>query len=164
MQQSPMSLSRKKKIANWFFVASSSVRIPVRRSRRYNEIMKHESIVKPFLDAVIDPSHRAAMIEVLTWIEDTFPQLKLEYKWHQAMFTDHGTFIIGFSVAQKHFAVALEKYGLDTFRSRLRASGYEDSSMLFRIRFDQTVDYGLLGDMIRFNVNDKASCRTFWRP
>ncbi|MFA5235973.1 MAG: DUF1801 domain-containing protein [Bacilli bacterium] len=126
--------------------------------------MKNNPIIAPFLDAIVDVAHRAAMAELLDWISETFPQLKAEYKWRQAMFTDHGTFIIGFSVASKHFAVALEKFGLDQFRQRLRASGYEDSSMLFRIRFDQAVDHALLSDMIKFNIADKAACRTFWRP
>jgi hypothetical protein len=125
--------------------------------------MKNELIIKPFLEAISNTDHRNRMMELLTWIETTFPQLKLEYKWRQAMFTDHGTFIIGFSVASEHFAVALEKYGLETFRARLHDVGYHAGSMLFRIRFDQAVDHRLLGDMIRFNIIDKRACRTFWR-
>jgi uncharacterized protein YdhG (YjbR/CyaY superfamily) len=34
--------------------------------------------------------------------------LKEEIKWNQPMFSDHGTFIIGFSIAKEHIAVAPE--------------------------------------------------------
>ena len=39
---------------------------------------------------------------------EKFPQLKEENKWNQPMFNDHGTFIIGFSIAKGHIAVAPE--------------------------------------------------------
>lgn len=49
-----------------------------------------------FLAGIDDPFHRERTEEVLTWITEKYPNLKKEIKWKQPMFTDHGTYIIGF--------------------------------------------------------------------
>ncbi|MCQ4950818.1 hypothetical protein NE646_14380, partial [Bittarella massiliensis] len=41
-----------------------------------------------------------------------FPDLTPKIAWNQPMFTDHGTFIIGFSAAKAHLAVAPERAGI----------------------------------------------------
>ena len=73
------------------------------------------------------------------------------------MFTDHGTFIIGFSVAKKHLAVAPERAGIERFLDDILQAGYT------RIGWAQPVDFPLLERMIRFNLEEKANCQTFWR-
>ena len=79
------------------------------------------------------------------------------------MYTDHGTFIIGFSVAKQHMAVALEGVVADHFSREILQSGYDHTKELIRIRWDRPVDYELLEKMIAFNILEKANCTTFWR-
>ena len=45
------------------------------------------------------------MVEVLNWVVQNYPELELRIAWNQPMFTDHGTYIIGFSAASKHMAM-----------------------------------------------------------
>ena len=116
-----------------------------------------------FLAGIDHPSHRERVQEVLTWIKNKYPNLKLEIKWNQPMFTDHGTFIIGFSVAKKHFAVAPESVAIDHVKEDIVKAGYDYTKQLIRIPWDQPVEYSLLEKIIDFNISDKADCTTFWR-
>ncbi|GIQ69495.1 iron chaperone [Xylanibacillus composti] len=116
-----------------------------------------------FLARIDNPQHRARTEEVLTWIATTFPALVPEIKWKQPMFTDHGTYIIGFSVAKQHLAVAPERAGIDRFAEEIAKAGYDHTKELIRIHWEQPVDYSLLEGMIAFNMMDKADCSTFWR-
>lgn len=116
-----------------------------------------------FLETIDNEDNRNRMGEILTWIENKFPQLGKRIAWSQPMFTDHGTFIIGFSVAKHHIAVSPEKAGLRQFADRIVESGYDASKEIFRIGWGKPVDYSLLEDMIKFNIEDKADCKTFWR-
>lgn len=116
-----------------------------------------------FLSAIEDPQQRARTEEVLGWVMKRFPQLVPRIAWNQPMFTDHGTFIIGFSVAKHHLAVSPEKAGIDHFSDEIRQAGYEHSKMLMRLPWDQPVDFSLLKKMIEFNMADKAGSKLFWR-
>lgn len=116
-----------------------------------------------FLSAIEDPQQRARTEEALSWVLKRFPQLVPRIAWNQPMFTDHGTFIIGFSVAKHHLAVSPEKAGIDHFSDEIRQAGYEHSKMLMRLPWDQPVDFSLLKKMIEFNMADKAGSKLFWR-
>lgn len=116
-----------------------------------------------FIEKIEPEAHQKRMREVLQWIIDTYPTLEQAYKWNQPMFTDHGTFIIGFSVAKHHFSIANEKKALDLFTQEIAERGYDYGKMLWKIKFDQEVDYDLLGRMIDYNMKDKADYTKFWR-
>jgi uncharacterized protein YdhG (YjbR/CyaY superfamily) len=107
--------------------------------------------------------HRARMEEVLGWVMATFPQLVPRTAWNQPMFTDHGTFIIGFSVAKHNMAVAPEIVAINRFSKEISAAGYDHTVGLLRIRWDLPVDYALLERIIAFNISDKTDCETYWR-
>ena len=77
------------------------------------------------------------------------------------LFTDHGTFIIGFSVAKHHLAVAPERAGINHFFDEIVQAGYDHTKELVRIRWDSPVDLSFLEKMIEFNNLDKAECSTF---
>ena len=110
-----------------------------------------------------NPSHRERMEAVFDWITRKYPNLQKVIKWNQPMFTDHGTFIIGFSAAKKHMAVAPESVTIAHLEEDIVKSGYDYTSGLVRIPWDAPVDYSLLEKMIEFNIWDKADCKTFWR-
>ncbi|WYQ55832.1 iron chaperone [Bacillus sp. FSL W7-1282] len=118
---------------------------------------------KDFLDRIDNPQHRARTEEVLAWVTKTFPHLVPKIAWNQPMFTDHDTFIIGFSVAKHHLAVAPEQAGIHHFVDEIEQAGYDHTKELVRIKWDRPVDFSLLEKMIEFNIRDKADCTTFWR-
>lgn len=116
-----------------------------------------------FLAKIDDPSHRARTEEILTWVKEKFPRLEGVVKWNQPMYTDHGTFIIGFSAAKKHLAVAPERVAITHFQDEITKAGYDFTQELIRIPWNRPVDYSLLEKIIEYNIEDKANCTTFWR-
>lgn len=116
-----------------------------------------------YLSSIEDHGHQKRFIEIFTWIMSKYPQLKPKIAWNQPMFTDHGTFIIGFSMSKNHIAVTPEIDGINHFSEDIIKAGYEHSLMIFRIKWNQLIDYTLLEKMINFNISDKAQCATFWR-
>lgn len=105
--------------------------------------------------------HAQQLAKVLEWVLEKYPQLETRVAWKQPMFTDHQTFIIGFSVAKNHFSVATEK-AIDSFRDEIKESGYESGIKLFKIPFDAEVNYDLLAKMIDWNIENKKDITTFW--
>lgn len=116
-----------------------------------------------YLAHIDNPEHRERTEEVLAWVTKKFPQLMPKMAWNQPMFTDHGTFIIGFSIAKHHLAVAPERVVIQHFSDEIVQAGYDHTKELVRIRWERPVDFSLLEKMIEFNIKDKADCTTFWR-
>ncbi|WP_091016376.1 MULTISPECIES: iron chaperone [Paenibacillus] len=116
-----------------------------------------------FIARIDNPEHQARTEEVLNWITEKFPNLKQKIAWNQPMFTDHDTFIIGFSVSKQHLAVAPEKAGIIRFSEEITQAGYDHTKELVRMKWKQEIDFSLLERMIEFNIKDKAECSTFWR-
>lgn len=116
-----------------------------------------------FIEHINNGQQRARTQEVLEWVKSQFQNLEARIAWNQPMFTEHGTFIIGFSVSSKHLAVSPERAGMVRFTNEITKAGYSQSKMLFRIRWEEPVNYILLDQIIRFNCIDKAECKTFWR-
>jgi uncharacterized protein YdhG (YjbR/CyaY superfamily) len=79
------------------------------------------------------------------------------------MFTDHGTFIIGFSVAKNHMAVAPERAGIEKFADQITRAGYDHTKEIFRIPWKSPLDFALLEKMIAFTISEKKDYTTFWR-
>lgn len=117
-----------------------------------------------YLANIANPQHQARTEEVLAWVILKFPHLEPKIAWNQPMFTDHGTFIIGFSIAKHHLAVAPEKAVINHFSDTIVQAGYNHTQQLVRIQWDKPVDFSLLETLIEFNILDKADCSTFWRP
>ena len=120
-------------------------------------------VFSEYLMHIANPQHRGRMEEVLGWVIKKFPDLTPKIAWNQPMFTDHGTFIIGFSIAKLHLAVAPERVGINHFSDEIVQAGYDHTKELVRIRWDSSVDFSLLEELIEFNVLDKVECSTFWR-
>lgn len=116
-----------------------------------------------FINAIDDPDHREKFITVLNWVKSTFPNLTPRFAWNQPMFTDHGTFIVGFSIAKPHFNVALEFLTLEHFREMITTQGDHTTKMFWQIKFTQPVNYDLLERTIQYNLTTKADITSFWR-
>ncbi|MDQ0350383.1 uncharacterized protein YdhG (YjbR/CyaY superfamily) [Alkalibacillus filiformis] len=116
-----------------------------------------------YLTSIDDEKQRERMNEVLAWVQYEYPQLDSDIKWNQPMFTNNGTFIIAFSIAKQHMSVAPEKMMIERFASEIKSAGYSSTSQLFRIKWKDDIDYGLLRQLIEFNIEDKADYTKFWR-
>lgn len=90
-----------------------------------------------YLARIENLDHRERTKEVLDWVGGSFPQLQPKIAWNQPMFTDHSTFIIGFSVSKTHLAAAPEREGILRFSRDIAHSGYDHSQQLFRIKWGQ---------------------------
>lgn len=121
------------------------------------------STLKDYLDKIDIQEQRLRMEEIFNWIDKNYPQLETAIKWNQPMFMDHGTFIIGFSMAKHHMSFTPEEYGISIFSEDIKQSGYEHTKGLAKIKWTDEIDYDLLKRVIDFNIMDKANCTTFFR-
>ena len=119
--------------------------------------------LEAYLESVEIPEQRARMEEVFQWIHEKYPKLTAAIKWNQPMFMDHGTFIIGFSRAKAHMSFTPEEPVINLFSDAIKASGYDRTKGLAKIKWTDEVDYDLLAKMIEYNIEDKKDCTTFFR-
>ena len=120
-------------------------------------------VFEEFLTKIDNPEHRSRTKKVLTWVSENYPNLVPVIKWNQPMFTDHDTYIIGFSVSKQHLAASPEQAGIIHFSEQIVQAGYKHTKMLVQFPWNKQVDYELLKKMIEYNIEDKADCTTFWR-
>jgi len=120
-------------------------------------------VLKDYLDSIEVLEQSIKMEEVFNWILENFPQLEVAIKWNQPMFTDHGTFIIGFSKAKNHMSFSSEEFCINIFSEEIKKSGYEHTKGLAKIKWTDDIDFLLLKRIIEFNISDKAECSTFFR-
>jgi len=116
-----------------------------------------------FLNDIVEPGKKEKMESIFNYIEKNFPNLKEEIKWNQPMYSDHGTFIIGFSIAKGHIAVAPEEVTISIFENEIKKAGYSYTKGLFRIKWADQVDFNLLYKIIEYNIIDKRDVTSFWR-
>ncbi len=120
-------------------------------------------LFEDFLSKITQVDQRTKTEEILAWVMQKYPKLVPEFKWNQPMFTDHGTFILALSVAKQHLSIAPEWDAMQHFYEELIKADYNPTHMLFRIKWNQPVDYQLLSKIIDYNIAEKANCQTFWR-
>jgi uncharacterized protein YdhG (YjbR/CyaY superfamily) len=118
---------------------------------------------REFLDAIETPDKRERMESILTFLKKEFPGLKEEIKWNQPMLTDHGTFIIAFSIAKPLIAVAPEPAAIEHFKKDIEKAGYSYTQGMFRIKWTDKVDFDLLKRIAAYNIEEKKDFTRFWR-
>lgn len=118
---------------------------------------------KEFIDQIDELDKRDRVRMVLDHIKERYPQLKEEIKWNQPMFSDHGTYIIGFSISKGHISLSPEAHTLDIFDEEIKKSGYERTKMTMKIKWKEKVDLDLIDGMIDYNIEDKKDMTRFWR-
>ncbi|MGC6769789.1 iron chaperone [Enterococcus sp. LJL51] len=121
------------------------------------------AILEEYLSKIDQPKERATMTVLLAWITKQYPSLVPVIKWNQPMFTDHGTFIIGFSISKKHFSISPEVKTLKQFKEEIEQAGYDHTENIIRVNWAQDINYDLLKKLIDFNIADKADFTKFWR-
>lgn len=116
-----------------------------------------------FIQDLPHPEQQVRLTQLFDHIEENFPELERTVKWNQPMYTHHGTYIIGFSFSSKHLAIAPETAAILRFEDLINKSGYAFTHNIIKAPWDKTLDYGLLDELISFNIEDKASHTKFWR-
>lgn len=116
-----------------------------------------------FLEGMSDVEKREKFARIIDWVQKTFPELQLEIKWKQPMFSHHDTYIIGFSVAKEHYSFSPEEAGMEVFKDEAKALGYQTTKMLIKAKWSDEVNYDFIEKVIKFNIEDKKDCKTFWR-
>lgn len=122
------------------------------------------STLDEYLETIPNDDNRARMVDVLVWVGLTYPELELHIAWNQPMFTHHGTYIIGFSAASKHMAMAPERATMIRFEQAMRERGTDFGTMLARQPWNKPFDYELLDAFIQHQLTDKRNVTSFWRP
>ena len=117
-----------------------------------------------YLETIPNDDNRARMVDVLAWVGLTYPELELRIAWNQPMFTHHGTYIIGFSAASKHMAMAPERATMIRFEPVMRERGTDFGKMFARQPWDKPFDYELLDAFIQHQLAEKQDITSFWRP
>lgn len=110
-----------------------------------------------------DDAKADKLARIFDWVDETFPQLAKAIKWNQPMYTNEGTFIIGFSAASKHFAFTPEDFTIAKFEADIDAAGYSHTPRIVRVGWNEDVDFALLERVIAFQIEDKAGHTSFWR-
>lgn len=119
--------------------------------------------INDFLLNISEPENRQRVEELVDWTIKTYPQFSVVIKWNQPMFTDHGTFIIAYSTSKKHISIAPETVTILAFKDDIEKSGYQHTDNLFKITWEQPIDYSLLKKIIDYNIQEKINYTKFWR-
>ncbi len=116
---------------------------------------------KDYLNSIENMEKRNKLESLFKNILRDFPNLETRIAWNQPMFIDHGTYIISFSIAKNHFSVGTEKEAYNKFHKDI-SKQYSIGKMLFRIGWDEKIDYEMLKNIIKFTIEVKKDCKTFW--
>ncbi len=117
-----------------------------------------------YLATIPNDDNRVRMVDVLVWVGLTYPELELRIAWNQPMFTHHGTYIVGFSAASKHMAMAPERATMIRFEPVMRERGTDFCTMFARQPWNKPFDYELLDAFIQLQLAEKQDITSFWRP
>lgn len=117
-----------------------------------------------YLKTIPNEDNRARMVEVLNWVAERYPELELRVAWNQPTFTHHGTYIIAFSAASKHMAMAPEFATMIRFEPVMRERGTDFGRIFARQPWNRPFDYELLDAFIQDQLTDKRDVPSFWRP
>lgn len=116
-----------------------------------------------YIRTIDDSAHQEQFKEIISWIDSNYPELDQEVKWNTPMYTSNGTFILGIDSAKKHMSMSPEEKTMALFTEEIEEAGYSQTKGLFRIKYSDEVDYGLLKKMIDYNIEDKKDYDKFWR-
>ena len=122
------------------------------------------STLDEYLETIPNDDNRARMADVLVWVGLTCPELELRIASNQPMFTHHGTYIIGFSAASKHMAMAPERATMIRFEPVLRERGTDFGKMFVCQPWNKPFDYELLDAFIQHQLAEKQDITSFWHP
>jgi uncharacterized protein len=116
-----------------------------------------------FINQISDINHQERIKEILSWISTNYPQLEERIAWNSPHFVSDGTFILAINHAKAHVSFVPEHVTISKFRDKIEKNAYQATDFLFKIKWNQKVDYALLKEIIEFNIQDKKGLKTYWR-
>lgn len=117
-----------------------------------------------FLATIPKADNRARVVAVLDWVRQSYPELELRIAWNQPMFTHHGTYIIGFSAASTHMAMAPERATMIHFEQAMRERGTDFGTLFAREPWRKSFDYELLDAFVQYQLAHEQDTTSFWHP
>lgn len=120
-------------------------------------------IFEDYLATIVESEQQEKMKQLLTWIHENYPELETRIAWKQPMFVNQGTYIIGFSYSKEHIAMAPENEAIENFKHIIEETGLTYTKNIIRIRWEETIPYDLIKELIEYNIQDKKGYNKFWR-
>lgn len=120
-------------------------------------------LFEEYINLIENQENRNKFVEVLEFIIKKFPHLETVIKWNQPMFTDHGTFIVGFSITKNHINIAPERDTMIYFQDLIQARDVSSTKMLLQMKWTKPIDYELIEEIVKYNIIEKAKTTSFWR-
>lgn len=118
---------------------------------------------KKYISEINDEIIKNRFEEILSYITNNYPNLERRIAWNQPMFTNDGTFIIGFSYAKNHIAIAPELVTINHFSEKVKSLGLNHTKMLIQLPHNKEIPFNLIKEIIDFNIKEKEGYQTFWR-
>lgn len=116
-----------------------------------------------YLNSMVEQDQRDKMETILNWVQEKYPELDKRIAWNQPMFTDHDTYIIGFSYSKNHIAMSPEVKPIKKFKDLIEETGLSHTENIIRIQWKEPIPYDLMKTLIEYNIEDKADHEKFWR-
>mgnify|MGYP000944824039 FL=1 len=127
--------------------------------------MKNNKLIifEDYINLIENKENRVKFVGVLEFVMKEFPHLDTVIKWNQPMFTDHGTYIIAFSVTKNHINVAPEEATMIRFADLIKSRDVAFTKMLIQMKWKKAIDFDLIKEVIIYNITDKKDINSFWR-
>lgn len=120
-------------------------------------------VFEPYLVKIKDEKNREIMEGLLSWVMTNYPMLDKKIAWNQPHFVHNNTFIIAFTHAKQHISVVPEYKAIEVFKEDIKKSNYQSTNFIYKMKWQNPIDYDLLKRIIDYNMEDKKGLNTYWR-
>ncbi|HHX75843.1 MAG TPA: iron chaperone [Acholeplasmataceae bacterium] len=120
-------------------------------------------VFEPYLVKIKDEKNREIMEGLLSWVMTNYPMLDKKIAWNQPHFVHNNTFIIAFTHAKQHISVVPEYKAIEVFKEDIKKSNYQSTNFIYKMKWQNPIDYDLLKRIIDYNMEDKKGLDTYWR-
>src|SRR5690554_185060 len=120
-------------------------------------------VFEPYLVKIKDEKNREIMEGLLSWIMTNYPMLDKKIAWNQPHFVHNNTFIIAFTHAKQHISVVPKYKAIEVFKEDIKKSNYQSTNFIYKMKWQNPIDYDLLKRIIDYNMEDKKGLDTYWR-
>lgn len=120
-------------------------------------------VFEPYLVKIKDEKNREIMEGLLSWVMTNYPMLDKKIAWNQPHFVHNNTFIIAFTHAKQHISVVPEYKAIEVFKEDIKKSNYQSTNFIYKMKWQNPINYDLLKRIIDYNMEDKKGLDTYWR-
>lgn len=119
------------------------------------------------------PEKVAKFMDLIAKVRETFPELKLEFRWYQPMFLlanqgENPTFIASFTVAKNWINFAAENFSQNENNPEIVRENIQHTPKLVQFTFakwdtDFAKNWNFISRNISRQIAEKRGSRTFWK-